>query len=179
MIQGMMPSDLTEWQAQKKQLTRDAFGKKYAFPFLVRRASTRKDGDPDSGDYNPIGFHTNVSDGPQAPEPATGSMRLAGATVLPVIKKPQNPYPERISIGRALNCDVVIRDNTVSKLHGHFRPVSALEADLVDRGSQNGTKVNGAPLKPEQPRRLAVGDIIIFGSVAVQFIDAKRLWDLL
>ena len=176
----MLPSELTEWQAQKRQLSRDAFGKKFPHPFLIRRASARKDGEPESGDYGEkLSFHTNVSEGAEASELPAGSVRLSGATVLAIVKKPQNPYPDRISVGRALNCDVVLRDGTVSKLHGHFAPVSSTEADLVDRGSQNGTKVNGVPLKAEIPKRLAPGDTIIFGSVAVQFLDAKKLWDLL
>ncbi len=177
-----MPNDLTEWQAQKRQLTRDAFGKKFAHPFLIRRASSRKDGESGEGsDFagEKLSFHTNVADGAAAPEVPAGSVRLSGATVLPIVKKPQNPYPDRISLGRALNCDVVVRDGTVSKLHGHFKLITTGEAEFTDRASQNGTKVNGTLLKPEAPKRVGSGDTIIFGSVAMQFLDPKKLWDLL
>jgi hypothetical protein len=182
-MEGMIPGDLTEWQAQKRQLTRDAFGRAFPHPFLLRRAHSKKDGEDgaagsDFGEQK-LGFRTNVSDAGSTQDVPTGSVRMLGALVLPIVKKPTNPYPERISVGRALNCDVVIRDGTVSKLHGHFVPVSAREADLVDRASQNGTKVNGQPLKPEIARRVVSGDTIIFGSIAVQFLDAKKLWDLL
>jgi hypothetical protein len=176
----MIPSDLTEWQAQKRQLTRDAFGRAFPHPFLLRRALHRKE-DEAGGDFGEqkLSFRTNVSDAGTTQDVPTGSVRMLGALVLPIVKKPTNPYPERISVGRALNCDVVIRDGTVSKLHGHFVPVSAREADLVDRASQNGTKLNGLPLAPEVPKRVTSGDTIIFGSIAVQFLDAKKLWDLL
>jgi hypothetical protein len=176
----MIPSDLTEWQAQKRQLTRDAFGRAFPYPFLLRRAHARKEGE-EGGDFGEqkLGFRTNVSDAGTTQDVPTGSVRMLGALVLPIVKKPTNPYPERISVGRALNCDVVIRDGSVSKLHGHFTPVSALEAELVDRASQNGTRVNGVPLKPEIAKRVGPGDTIIFGAIAVQFLDAKKLWDLL
>ena len=177
----MIPSDLTEWQAQKRQLTRDAFGQKFAHPFLVRRAH-RKEGDSgEGGDFGgeKLSFHTNVAEGAAIGDVTTGSIRLSGATVFPVVKKPQNPYPDRISVGRALNCDVVIRDGTVSKLHGHFTPLGPGALELTDRASQNGTKVNGQLLKADLPKRLASGDTIIFGSIAVQYLDAKKLWDLL
>jgi hypothetical protein len=178
----MLPSDLTEWQAQKRQLSRDAFGRKFPHPFLLRRAHSKREEDvapgADFGEQK-LAFRTNVNDAGTTQDIPTGSVRMLGALVLPIVKKPTNPYPERISVGRALNCDVVIRDGSVSKLHGHFTPVSALEAELVDRASQNGTRVNGVPLKPEIAKRVGPGDTIIFGAIAVQFLDAKKLWDLL
>ena len=177
----MMPNDLVEWQAVKKSLTRDAFGRKYPHPFLIRRAPrTSEAGEGAGGDFGGerLGFHTNVVDGGATPEVPGGSVRLSGATVIPVAKKPTNPYPERISVGRALNCDVVIRDGSVSKLHGHFKPIGPGEAELVDRDSANGTKVNGTPVG-DDPQRVVSGDTIIFGTIAVQFLDAKKLWDLL
>jgi hypothetical protein len=178
----MIPGDLTEWQAQKRQLTRDAFGRAYPYPFLLRRAHQKKEGeDGGGGDFaeQRLAFRTNVNDAGTTQDVPTGSVRMLGALVLPIVKKPTNPYPERVSVGRALNCDVVIRDGSVSKLHGHFVPVSPREAELVDRASQNGTKLNGLPLAPEVAKRVTSGDTIIFGSIAVQFLEARKLWDLL
>jgi hypothetical protein len=40
---------------------------------------------------------------------------------VPLIKAPNNPYSDRISLGRARNCDVVLRNPSVSKLHAHIR----------------------------------------------------------
>src|SRR5579863_3172874 len=36
--------------------------------------------------------------------------------VLEISKAAGNPYPDRISVGRARNCDIVMRDSSVSKL---------------------------------------------------------------
>jgi FHA domain len=166
----MLASYMVEWHAQKKTMTREAFAAKYNYPFLIRQA------DPEQ--IERISFQTQVASAKDAADAERSALWAGGAIVVPVIKKPENPYPERISIGRAQNCDVVIRDGTVSKLHGHFSSVGPGEAQLVDRGSHNGTTLNGTPVTKE-PVRVVSGDKIVFGDVAVQFVDARRLWDLL
>src|SRR4051794_37458393 len=57
--------------------------------------------------------------------------------IIEIVKAHGNPYPDRISIGRARNCDVVIRDPSVSKLHGHFRVTERRTLELIDPGSHN------------------------------------------
>jgi hypothetical protein len=97
--------------------------------------------------------------------------------VLPIAKAPENPYPERISVGRARNCDVVLRDGSVSKLHAHFY-VEGDALDLVDLESQNGTRVNGRTLAPHERERVLLGDELEFGTVRATIADAGALFDL-
>jgi hypothetical protein len=99
----------------------------------------------------------------------------AHVEILEIRKAQGNPYPERISIGRARNCDVVVKDPSVSKLHAHFLK-SGIE--LVDLGSQNGTCVNGQPLAKDRPQGLRYGDVVLFGSQPTKFVDAGLLYDL-
>jgi hypothetical protein len=64
---------------------------------------------------------------------------------------------EPFTIGRGEDADVVIADPAVSRLHAEIRP----DGDgcvIVDRGSSNGTFVNGAAITA--PRRLQPGDEI-------------------
>jgi len=166
----MLPSYMIEWHAQKKAMSREAFAAKYNHPFLIRH------GDPDQMER--ISFQTQVAAPKSAADLERTALWASGAIVVPVLKRPENPYPDRISVGRAQNCDVVVRDGTVSKLHGHFTAVGPSEAQLVDRGSHNGTTLNGTPVKSD-PVRVVSGDKIVFGDVVVQFVDARRLWDLL
>lgn len=97
--------------------------------------------------------------------------------VLAVAKAPGNPYPERISVGRARNCDVVLRDGSVSKLHAHFY-VDGDALDLVDLESQNGTRVNGRPLAPHQRERILLGDELEFGTLRATVADAATIYEL-
>ena len=63
------------------------------------------------------------------------------------------------------DCEVVLSDNNVSRRHAEIR----LQEDhyvLVDLGSTNGTKVNGARVKE---RVLADGDEIALGKTQLRF----------
>jgi hypothetical protein len=123
----------------------------------------------------PIGFETAVVT-------FSGKRRRTASLdfeVLAIAKAPTNPYPDRISVGRARNCDVVMRDPSVSKLHAHFHLRDGSELDLVDLGSQNGTRVNGRVLVPHTPEWVTPGDVLLFGAVSAKLIDAEGLFELL
>jgi hypothetical protein len=94
--------------------------------------------------------------------------------LLEIVKRPGNPYPDRISLGRAKNCDLVVRHSSVSKLHAYFRSgESGLE--LIDLGSQNGTSINGRCLLPNAPEWLEVDDVLLIGAVTGKILDADAL----
>jgi hypothetical protein len=98
--------------------------------------------------------------------------------VLEIKKAPGNPYPERISVGRARNCDVVLRYPLVSKLHAHFLVLPGRAIELVDHRSKNGTRVNGQALAGDQPTRVAAGDTLEFASVTAKLLDAAGVHHL-
>jgi len=83
---------------------------------------------------------------------------------------------DRISVGRASNKDIVLRDASVSKLHAWFELHDALDFSVTDAGSKNQTYVNGEPLAPRQSFLLAPGDTIRFGSVLTLLCEADALW---
>jgi hypothetical protein len=83
---------------------------------------------------------------------------------------------DRISVGRALNKDIVLREASVSKLHAWFELHDGLDFSVTDAGSKNQTYVNGEPLAPRQPFPLSPGDAIRFGSVPTLLCEAEALW---
>jgi hypothetical protein len=95
-----------------------------------------------------------------------------------LLKKAGNPFPDRISIGRATNCDVVLRLSYVSKLHAHL-VTEGERHRLVDQGSANGTEVNGELLKPNTEREVKVGDKVKLGRLELLLLDAETLYDVL
>lgn len=76
------------------------------------------------------------------------------------------PLRAGLHIGRAADNGLVIDDPTVSRQHAYLGP----RGDgwvLVDKGSVNGTFVNGERLRG--PRELAAGDLIELGGVRLVF----------
>src|SRR3954469_22725095 len=99
----LLPTLITD----ANRCNRDQFAAKYPGYFLLLS---------ERADSLQLGFRTQISRGGEAPDPSGGVNE-----VLPIRKAAGNPYPDRISIGRARNCDIVVRHESVSKLHAHFR----------------------------------------------------------
>jgi hypothetical protein len=75
--------------------------------------------------------------------------------------------PERgATIGRSRECDVVLDDAGISRLHAELRP-SATGWTIEDRGSTNGVRVNGE--RVPGARLLQAGDRVELGSTEVVF----------
>jgi hypothetical protein len=168
---AMGPSTLSEWRLLKKQLTREGFVARFPHPFLIWE---HIEADTEQG----IGFRTNVGSIDGSHDGGGSLDLLEDATILPVTKKPENPYPDRISVGRTGNCDVVLRDASVSKLHAQLVLKPAGRAEVLDRGSANGTRLNGK-LVAGEGTIVSPGDSLAFGGVIVSFVDALRLWQVL
>jgi hypothetical protein len=98
--------------------------------------------------------------------------------VVAIKKNPENPFPDRLTIGRATNCDVVIRFAFISKVHAHLF-VQGDKLTLRDNKAPNGTFHNHKKLDPGGSRSVKLGDMLGFGALELELIDAARLYDLL
>jgi len=63
------------------------------------------------------------------------------------------------TIGRGSDCDIVLRDTRVSRLHAIVHVDSLEKVHLEDKGSSNGTFLHGKQLNPHQLYPLQVGDL--------------------
>ncbi len=97
--------------------------------------------------------------------------------IMPVRKSSRNPYSDRISVGRAKTCDIILPSPHVSKLHAHIMPNGDGTFDLRDASSANGTFRNGVRLKPDERVHLKPGDKLRFGWLDTQYLDAGLLYD--
>ena len=97
--------------------------------------------------------------------------------LFPLAKKPGASFPDRITIGRTANNDVVIADHSVSRLHAYVR-----RADrwlVADAGSKNGSWLDEAPLEARRETPLAPGAVLRLGDVRLTFYRAEQLFELL
>jgi FHA domain len=110
--------------------------------------------------------------------------QTSGDFLLRVEKSDRNTWMSRISLGRAPNNDLVVRHDSVSKLHAHFfvraganGNSSHEELVLCDVGSANGTLINGRTVDEGegQAATVAAGDRIFFGEVECDLLDAAAL----
>ncbi|HEY5958391.1 MAG TPA: FHA domain-containing protein [Polyangiaceae bacterium] len=99
--------------------------------------------------------------------------------VAQVRKREGNPYPDRFSIGRAPNCDVVIRLPSVSKVHAHILVNGPQSYAVRDNQASNSTFVNGRKLETKGTAQLHIGDELAFGSLELEFVDAARFYQIL
>jgi hypothetical protein len=94
-------------------------------------------------------------------------------------KRAGNPFPHMISVGRALNNDLVVVLSTVSKLHGYFL-CEGTTWTYIDHGSRNGTRINDTPLAKNERKTLAAGDRIQLGlELQAVFLTPEKLYDFL
>ena len=149
---------------------RERFVAAHPLLFLVHTAPEFADDRAGNDDFE---FATRVGDVPLDDD---DDITEPGWVIAPLKKREGGPFPDRIGLGRARNCDVVLRFPSVSKLHAQFRTGAVLH--LVDVGSVNGTIVNGTPLVARAPQPVKIGDRLQFGTVVVELVDAAGLYDL-
>jgi len=87
--------------------------------------------------------------------------------------------PDRITVGRAQNQDLVIDHASVSKIQAWFEIDKTGEFYLFDAGSTNGTYVNSRPIVARQRTQLRAGDNIRFANVEAVFCCPETVWRVL
>jgi FHA domain-containing protein len=99
----------------------------------------------------------------------------ADLDVYPLAKKPGASFPDRITIGRTANNDIVIPDHSISRLHAYAR--KAADGWVVaDAGSKNGSWLRGEPLDARKEKPVSSRAILRLGEVDLTFYTATDLF---
>jgi ABC transport system ATP-binding/permease protein len=138
-----------------------------------------------AGEEEPVALDTSdlqetVSNVPVVPSPlrATNATFLEKPNRLVVLAGP-NPgeeFPlvgERLTIGRAEDATISINHNSVSRLHCEVHALGDARFEIVDKGSSNGVRVNGADLRRGI---IEAGDVIELGDVKFKFVGEGQLF---
>jgi DNA-binding response OmpR family regulator len=84
---------------------------------------------------------------------------------------------ERLVLGRAEECDLVVADQRVSRHHAQLRRLGD-GFGLLDLNSTNGTRLNGEIVPPlAEPLPLKDGDVVELGSARFVYHDPEATLD--
>jgi hypothetical protein len=159
----------SDYLSKARSMTAEAFGQLYPHYFLYKHPKRVRDtgqGKQDI-DYATRTLSLNF-------DPLPGESQL-----VPVKKNPENPFPDRLTIGRATNCDVVLRLAFVSKVHAHLFIQAGDKLTLRDNKASNYTFHNHRRMEPGSSRAVKLGDILSFGALDLELVDAPRLYEIL
>jgi hypothetical protein len=177
MTSGKTVSDF--FMASRK--TEEDFITSFNHPFLVlvSDTSTIPEDEVDQEYFTTVGETISIEDILAISE---GRMLDPEAKVFAVVKRPGiNPYAEMITVGRADNCDIVIRSAEISKFHFYLasNPIEPGQYRIGDGGSKNGTKVGTISVAPKQKERIESGDSIFLGtSLVLRFFSPGHFQEL-
>jgi pSer/pThr/pTyr-binding forkhead associated (FHA) protein len=172
----MVPSSipLDELIALARRTTREDFCAQFAYPFL----SPRQDTD-ESGAWSSLDWETDVRPY-STPKEREAPQPPRELRYLPLVTRPGSAYPGRVWVGRAPNCEVLLKHPSVSKLHAFFiANPDVRKWGLADARSANGTIVNGQRVEPLTEVPIAPGDLITFGDIETIFLDPGSIYERL
>jgi hypothetical protein len=153
-----------------KSVSQLAFIELFPHYFLLKHAKRKTSLGPSPTPE--FGFATTTADVNYDPIPDVFQVAC-------IKKKPGNPFPDRLTLGRATNCDVVLRLPFVSKVHAHLLIEPDGNLTLRDNNALKGTAHNYRKLEPGSSREVQPGDILSFGSLDLELADAARFYTVL
>jgi hypothetical protein len=160
---------LTPYLKAARMVTRAEFIAQHPGHYFIKRPRAGARSAKEEGSF---GFNTVAAKLDQ--DPFADEWRI-----VPVVKREGNPFPERLTVGRATNCDVILRVPFVSKVHAHVIHEPDGSFSIHDNNPSNRTFLKNRVLEAGATRKMAVGDAIAFGSLEFEFVDAGRLYDIL
>jgi hypothetical protein len=163
---------LAQYLASFEDLARSQFVAAYPNGFLVEKSERFLDKDV------MFQFLTDVVEDEHVLEQLRqGSVRSAvlEARVIEIKKRKDVTEPDKITIGRSPNNDIVVYNKLVSRKHAYLQVSSEDQASfLVDVGSSNGTFLNDTPITPHEKYQLTDADEISIGpETKVLFFGSK------
>ncbi len=159
---------VTEYLRKARGVTQATFQQFYPHLFLYKHPKLVRE-EPNIGpdiDYATSAIDLNF-------DPMPGETQL-----VPLKKNPGNPFPDRLTIGRATNCDVVLRFAFISKVHARLF-MHGKQLILHDNKPANSTFHNRKKIEPSGARDVKLGDTLGFGALELELVDAGRLYQLL
>lgn len=151
---------VTAVQAMAQSLSADAFVEIFSAPALIVQTTATATGKPSAPEAD-ASYSATIVQKTASIGDTTEIASYAGRMAF-LCKRPGNPFPQVISVGRARNNDLALALQSISKLHGIFTQ-DGDDWILGDHGSTNGIFVDGERLETRGKRKLVDGNVLRFG----------------
>jgi len=156
-------STLEELAGELAEFGREGFMQRYQHPFLVIVYAPPKESLAEES-------KTEQTD---ARDLDLDDMSSIAKRVIPLVKTSRNKFKSKITVGRDMSCDVIIRSSKISRQHAAFAPKRKGRYELVDLGSANGTVLNGMRLGKNRSLMLKSGDMIAMWRFLFQYVELE------
>jgi hypothetical protein len=167
---------LDELVARTRRLSPQDVARVYNVPGLLVDTAPPGGDKATSGERLEASYRRTTDEDSKAPDSVTVLLRYAGRIAF-LTKRPGNLFPEMISIGRALNCDIILALGSVSKIHSLIHHEANGSWTYSDQASRNGSFLNGRRLPPGDRFPLKDGDRLVIGlDLACIFLEPTTLF---
>lgn len=112
------------------------------------------------------------------PVTRVGAEDSAALAVFPIVKKPGASFPDRVTIGRTANNDIVLGEHSISRFHAYVRQ-DGQSWLFADAGSKNGSDLQGERLAPRKEKPLVSRALVRVGDIELTFYRAIDLYAVL
>jgi pSer/pThr/pTyr-binding forkhead associated (FHA) protein len=112
------------------------------------------------------------------PVTKVGPEDTAALAVFPIVKKPGASFPDRVTIGRTANNDIVLSEHSISRFHAYVRQDGSHWL-FADAGSKNGCDLQGERLAPRKEKPLMSRAVVRVGDIELTFYRAIDLYAVL
>ncbi|MCK6591007.1 MAG: FHA domain-containing protein [Polyangiaceae bacterium] len=180
---------LTEYNADRLRLTKEAFLTKHSAPVLLHRWEAPDD----DTEYASTTAHISMIDLPARPDVARPTEPLAAlgittkitnandVVIFPIVKRQSGGVlQDRISVGRNRNADIHLPFRRISKFHAFFTSMqNGAKYFITDAGSTNGTFLNGRRLPAGRSVEVNDRALIHFSQFMFVFFMPNAFYSLL
>lgn len=169
-----MSQDKETYIKDAKSKLQEEFVEKYNHPFLIRFAESPVGKMDKKMAYSTVSIKNINLD--EILKMATQAHNNEIIDILPVVKTARNPFQSKIIIGRTSTQDIIIDDLLVSKFHAYFENLGENQYNIIERGSTNGTILNGVKLENGVQNKVKDQDKISFGGLNYTFFSSRSAY---
>jgi hypothetical protein len=149
---------VAQLRALALELGRDAFLREYGDPVLVALADLAGVYEHDATELTRIETPRGLA------QRLRGVQEIPASAMAWAVRKYQETFPSKITLGRANNNDIAIPHLSISKFHAYFGRRNT-EWTITEAGSRNASRHNGVRITSElAPRPLHDRDRLQFGA---------------